>query len=81
VDEAAESGSTVFTVLALIAAILAIVGLVTRPFLFEPIAVICILIAARQSESRRYTGPVVALITVCFIAGAAIAAATNNPLY
>lgn len=79
-DEA-ESGSTLSTVLVAIAAALAIVGVVTRPFLFEPIAVICVLIAARQSSNRRFAGPVVALITICFVVGAGIAAATSNPLY
>jgi hypothetical protein len=80
VDEP-ESGSTLGMVMVAIAGVLAIVGVITRPFLFEPIAVICVLIAARQSESRRFTMPVALLITVCFIVGAGIAAATSNPLY
>jgi len=77
----AESGSAIFTVLVAIAAILAVVGVVTRPFLFEPIAVICLLIATRQTQSRRLTTPAMLFITVCFVVGAAIAAATSNPLY
>ena len=68
-------------VLVAAAGVLAIVGLVTRPFLFEPIAAICLLISARQSESRRFTFPVALLVTVCFVVGAGIAAATSNPLY
>jgi uncharacterized membrane protein len=77
----AESGGTVFTVLVAIAVVLAIVGVVTRPFLLEPIAVICLLIATRQTESRRFTTPAMLFVTVCFVVGAAIAAATSNPLY
>ena len=76
-----ESGSTLGMVMVAIAGVLAIVGLVTRPFLFEPIAALCILIAARQTATRRFTFPIALLITVCFITGAGIAAATSNPLY
>jgi hypothetical protein len=81
VDEAAESGSPIFTVIAALAAVVAIVGLFTRPFLCEPIAALLILIAARQTSSRRWTMPVMLLIVVCFVVGAGIAAATSNPLY
>jgi hypothetical protein len=77
----ADSGSTVNLVLLGIAVVLAIVGVVTRPFLFEPLAVICLLVSARSTKSRRFTGPVVALITVCFILGAALAASGSHPLY
>ena len=76
-----EGGSTVNLALLVVAAVLAVIGVITRPFLFEPLAVICVLISARSTKSRRFTGPVVALITVCFIVGAAIAASGSHPLY
>jgi hypothetical protein len=79
VDEG--SGSTVNLVLLGLSAVLAVVGVITRPFLFEPLAVILLLVSARSTQSRRYTGPVVALITVCFILGAALAASGSHPLY
>jgi uncharacterized membrane protein YoaK (UPF0700 family) len=79
VDE--NSGSTINLLLLGIAVVLSVVGVITRPFLFEPLAVICLLVSARSTQSRRYTGPVVALITVCFILGAAIAASGSHPLY
>ncbi len=76
-----EGGSTFNLALLVIAAVLAVVGVITRPFLFEPLAVIFVLVSARSTKSRRFTGPVVALITVCFIVGAAIAASGSHPLY
>jgi hypothetical protein len=68
-------------VLIAIAAVLAIVSVITRPFLFIPIAVMIFLTGARATPSRRMTAPVASLIAVCFVVGAGIAAGTNNPLY
>jgi hypothetical protein len=68
-------------VLVAISVVLAVVGVVTRPFLFTPIAVIVFLVGARATPSTRQTAPVASLIGICFVVGAAIAAATNNPLY
>ena len=76
-----EQGSTIYLVLVAVAALLGIVGVITRPFLFEPIAVLCIAVAARQIPSSRYTMPVAFLIAVCFFVGAAIAASGSHPLY
>jgi hypothetical protein len=75
------AGSMVYLVILGIAAVLAIVGLVTRPFLFEPIAALLCIVATRQTPNPRYTGGVAALIIVCFFVGAAIAASGGHPLY
>ena len=64
-----------------IAAALAITGVFVWPFLFEPLAVLFLLTAARSTASRRFTGPVVALITVCSILGASLAVAFSRALY
>jgi hypothetical protein len=79
-DEAG-SPSAAALVLTGIAVVLAIVGVITRPFIFEPIAALCLLVAARSTPSRRLTFPVACLITICFVVGAGLAAATSNPLY
>jgi hypothetical protein len=64
-----------------IAVVLAIVAVITRPFLFTPIAVLFFLVGARATPSRTITAPVASFIAACFIVGAGIAAATSNPLY
>ena len=74
-------GRTPYLLILGLAVVLAIVGLITRPFLFEPIAAICCLIATRQTASPRFTRPVAFLITACFFVGAAIAASGSHPLY
>jgi hypothetical protein len=78
---AAESGSRMGVVLVVIAVVLAVLAVIMRPFLFTPISVIVFLIGARATPSRTLTSPVASLIGVCFVVGAAIAVATNNPLY
>src|SRR5262245_36221989 len=80
VDEGG-AGSAVYLVILGIAAVLAIVGVITRPFLFEPIAALLCVVSTRQTPNPRYTGAVAFLIVVCFFVGAAIAASGSHPLY
>lgn len=75
------AGSPVYLVILGLAAVLAIAGLITRPFLLEPIAALLCIVATRQTPNPRYTGAVAMLIVVCFFVGAAIAAAGSHPLY
>lgn len=75
------TGSTVYLVILGLAAVLAIVGVITRPFLFEPIAALLCLVATRQTPNPRYTGAVSVFIVLCFFVGAAIAASGSHPLY
>jgi hypothetical protein len=80
VDEGG-AGSPVYLVIVAIAAVLAIVSLITRPFLFGPIAALLCIISTRQTPNPRYTGAVAGLVIVCFFVGAAIAASGSHPLY
>lgn len=66
---------------AVIAAALGIVGLITRPFLFFPIGLFFLLASAKFSEERRLTAAVASFLAICAIAGAAIAAGFDKPLY
>lgn len=66
---------------AILAIVLAIVGVVTRPFLFVPIAAILMLIASKQTASDRLTRSGIVLIVLCAMAGASIAAAFSHALY
>lgn len=66
---------------ALLGVALGIVGIVTRPFLFAPIGLVFILIAARQSEDRRVTTAAAGILAICGLAGAAVAAGFTKPLY
>jgi hypothetical protein len=80
-DSPASSKMGYGPVLVGIAVLLAIAALITRPFLFTPIAVLVFLTGARATPSRPLTAPIATLIAVCFVVGAAIAVATDNPLY
>ena len=66
---------------AVLAIAVAILGVVTRPFLFEPIAAILLLVASKQTEDRRLTFPGIVLITICAVLGAALAAVGGHALY
>jgi hypothetical protein len=77
----AASGTTFATGSLVISVVLAVVGVVIWPFVFEPIAVIFFLVSARATPSRRFTGPVAGLISVCFVLGAALAVALDHALY
>jgi hypothetical protein len=76
-----RSRETLWNGLALVAVALAIVGVITRPFLFEPLAGLCLLVSAKGTASRRFTGPGIAVITVCAVLGAGIAVAYSRALY
>ena len=70
-----------WTGFAVVALVLAIVGVVFRPFLLEPIAAILLLTASKNTGNQRLTLPGIMLITVCAVVGAAIAASGNHALY
>ena len=74
-------GETAAKVLTVVAAALAVASIVTRPFLFAPIATIVMLVAAKMSANRRLTAPVATFIAIAALAGAAIAVGFTKPLY
>jgi hypothetical protein len=67
--------------LTVVAAVLGVVAIVTRPFLFAPLGVICLCVAAVMSSNRRLTVPVAVFLAVGALAGAAIAVGFTKPLY
>ena len=67
--------------LSVLAGVLGIVAIVTRPFLFAPIGMICLSVAAVMSDNRRLTGSVALILAVGALAGAAIAVGFTKPLY
>jgi hypothetical protein len=67
--------------LSVLAAALGIVAIVTRPFLFAPIGLICLLIAAKLTAERRFTAPATAILALGALAGAAVAVGFTKPLY
>jgi succinate-acetate transporter protein len=77
----AEGRDTLWNTFTAIAAALAITGAVVWPFLFEPLAVLFLLTAARSTASRRFTGPVAGLISLCTVIGASVAVAFSRALY
>jgi hypothetical protein len=72
---------TISTALSVAAAALGVVAIVTRPFLFAPIGMLCLLVAAKLSADRRFTTPASAILVLGAIAGAAVAVGFTNPLY
>jgi hypothetical protein len=68
-------------VLAVAATVFGIVAIVTRPFLFAPIGVICLFAAAKLTADRRVTAPAMAVLALGALAGAAIAVGFTKPLY
>jgi hypothetical protein len=67
--------------LAVLAGILGIVTIVTRPFLFGMIATLVLLAATKLTASRRLTAPAAAIVGIGALAGAAIAVGFTQPLY
>ncbi len=67
--------------LAVIAAVLGIVGIATRPFLFVPIGLALLLVASKLTPERRFTVPAAGILSLAAIAGAAIAVGWSQPLY
>ena len=77
----ASSDKPLWTAFAVVAIVLAIVGVFVRPFLFEPIAGILLLTAAKNTTSQRITRPGIVFIMICAVIGAGIAAAGGHALY
>ena len=73
-----ESISIAFSLLAGAAGI---VSIVTRPFLFAPIGLLCLLVAAKLTRDRRFTAPAAAVLVLGALAGAAVAVGFTKPLY
>ena len=68
--------------LAVLAAAASLVGIVWRPFLLGPAAVIVVLAAALMSRSHtRLIGLATAAVGICFVIGAALAVAGSHALY
>ena len=76
-----SAAKPLWTGMAAVAIVLALVGLWFRPFLFEPIAGILMLWSAKQTASPRITRPGIVLIMICAVVGAAIAAVYDHALY
>jgi hypothetical protein len=72
---------TISSALAVAAAALGIVSIVTRPFLFAPIGLLCLLVAAKLTADRRFTTPATAILALGALAGTAVAVGFTQPLY
>lgn len=59
----------------------AIVGLFLWPFVFEALAGLLLLIAAKQTADPRFTRPAIIAISVCAMLGATFAVVFNHALY
>ena len=68
-------------VLAAAAATLGIVAIATRPFLFAPIGLLCLLVSAKLTAERRFTAPAAGVLALGALAGAAVAVGFTQPLY
>jgi len=68
-------------VLAAAAATLGIVAIATRPFLFAPIGLLCLLVPAKLTAERRITAPAAGVLALGALAGAAVAVGFTQPLY
>jgi len=66
---------------AVVAAALGIVAIVTRPFLFAPIGLLFLLVAAKLTSDRRFTAPATAILALGALAGTAVAVGFTQPLY
>ena len=80
--ERPRSVETVAGLLAAAALFLGALELVYRPFRLAPVALILALVAAVMSRrQQKLVGVAVAVIGVCFVAGAALQVITHHPLY
>lgn len=75
------SRDSIGVVLSAAAIVFGIVAIVTRPFLFAPIGLLCLLTAAKLTADRRFTGAAVVFLALGAVAGAAIAVGFTKPLY
>jgi len=58
-----------------------IVAIATRPFLFAPIGLLCLLVSAKLTAERRFTAPAAGVLALGALAGAAVAVGFTQPLY
>jgi hypothetical protein len=72
---------TISSALAVAAAALGIVAIVTRPFLFVPIGLLCLLVATKLTADRRFTAPAAGILALGALAGTAVAVGFTQPLY
>ena len=72
---------SIASVLSVAAAAAGIVAIVTRPFLFAPIGLLCLLVAVKLTTDRRFTAPATAILALGALAGAAVAVGFTKPLY
>ena len=72
---------TISSALAVAAAALGIVAIVTRPFLFVPIGLLCLLVATRLTADRRFTVPAAGILALGALAGTAVEVGFTQPLY
>src|SRR3954451_10314717 len=73
--------ASISTALAALAAMAGIVAVITRPFLFGPIGLLCLLVASRLTSERPFTAPAAGLPALGSLAGAAVAVVFTKPLY
>jgi hypothetical protein len=67
--------------LAAVAAALGVVAIVMRPFLFAPIGLLVLAVAAKVTGEKRVTTPAAYVLALGALAGAAIAVGFTKPLY
>jgi hypothetical protein len=70
-----------WTGLAVLGFALALVGLVYKPFLFEPGGALLFLVGSKSMSNPRFTRPGAIVIATCAFLGAALAAAFKHALY
>jgi hypothetical protein len=70
-----------WTGIAVLGFALALVGLVMKPFLFEPAGALLFLVGAKSMSDPRFTRPGAIVIASCAFLGAALAAAFKHALY
>ena len=58
-----------------------ITSIVTRPFLFGPIGFLLLLVSAKLTANRRWTGAAAVIVALGGFAGTAIAVGFTKPLY
>jgi hypothetical protein len=75
------SRDTLGVVLSVAAAAFGIVAIVTRPFLFAPIGLLCLFAAAKLTADRRFTAAATVVLALGALTGAAIAVGFTKPLY
>jgi hypothetical protein len=75
------SKASASSVLSVLAAAAGVVAVITRPFLFAPIGLLCLLAAAKLTSDRRFTAPAAGILVLGALTGAAVAVGFTKPLY